>query len=192
MKKPKKATKDSNKPTEDDDEEKDDEDIDTAEEDDESEDGVENNSCIFVTDVASQDNGDNVEENPNHAFVEQTGRGFKDKNKKSSQKEIEIVKDKKMSQKTCNFFLQGRCHWGMSGRKPRKDLPDSPKECPYAHPRVCSKLLHHGDGKHTSHGCDGSNCKKSSPQNVCQLHEKQIMWKNLQKRIPSERDIVSR
>ena len=159
VKKSKKATKDADEAQKDDNEEEDEEVEDTAEpkEGDESPD----DSCVFVTDVATQDDGENREENPNHAFVEQPTRGFKAKNNKPATTEPEKSKQK---DKTCNFFLQGRCHWGMSGRKPRKNLPDSPKECPYAHPRVCTKLLHHGDGKHTSYGCDGKSCKKAHPK----------------------------
>ena len=67
---------------------------------------------------------------------------------------------------TCSYFLQGRCRWGMSGRRPIKEagkVAGDCDECPYEHPRVCSKLLNHGDSKHSKYGCDGNSCKKAHP-----------------------------
>ena len=81
------------------------------------EEGEVDNSCIFVNDTVSQETGENHDENPNQAFVEQSTRGFKIKSNKMVNKDEEKTKVK---EKTCNFFLQGRCHWGMSGKKPRK------------------------------------------------------------------------
>ena len=168
VKKPKKTPKVAEEPTKDDDE-KNEEDTEAASLEDEGENESQNDSCAFTADVATQENGENVEEDPNSAFVEQRPRGFKSQNRRDETTENEKPNEnpnvnEKKEPKTCTYFLQGRCHWGMSGKKPRKNVPDAAKECPYAHPRVCAKLLHHGDGKHTKYGCDGTNCRKAHPK----------------------------
>ena len=116
VKRPKKAPKDTERQAKNDDIENEDdvEEIVVAEKDEE---GEVDNSCIFVNNNVSQETGENHDENPNQAFVDQTTRGFKSKSNKSLNKDEEKTKAK---EKTCNFFLQGRCHWGMSGKKPRK------------------------------------------------------------------------
>ena len=140
-------------------------------------------SCVFVSESTTDDGGENLEEenpnneDPSNAFEEQIVRGFKkqsnktDENKENGKDNPKVKEDGKEKEKndakknkTCSYFLQGRCHWGMSGKKPRKDVPNVTKECPYTHPRVCSKLLLHGDGKHTRYGCNGTNCKKAHPK----------------------------
>ena len=50
----------------------------------------------------------------------------------------------------------------MKGPGPGNKVRDC-EECPFEHPRVCSKLLNHGDGKNSKYGCDGSSCKKAHP-----------------------------
>ena len=34
-------------------------------------------------------------------------------------------------------------------------------ECPYNHPRVCTKLMYHGNGKFVRNGWNGTNCRKA-------------------------------
>ena len=45
------------------------------------------------------------------------------------------------------------------------------------HPRVCSKLLNHGDSKHTRWGCDGTSCKKAHPKMCTSSMSSRKCWK---------------
>ena len=77
-------------------------------------------------------------------------RGFKNKEAKKS--------DKEEKTKVCIHHRKGRCNFGMSGKK---KVDGEWKKCPFAHPRVCEKLLSNGDrGKF---GCKG-DCKKLHPK----------------------------
>ena len=61
---------------------------------------------------------------------------------------------------TCPHLMKGRCFFGISGRKHH----DAKTQCPFKHPRVCDRLLRHGDK-----GAQG--CKES--RNTCnKLHPK--------------------
>ena len=77
-------------------------------------------------------------------------RGFKNKEAKKDNKEEKT--------KVCIHHRKGRCNFGMSGKK---KVDGEWKKCPFAHPRVCEKLLSNGDrGKF---GCKG-DCKKLHPK----------------------------
>ena len=77
-------------------------------------------------------------------------RGFK--------KNQETKTDKEEKTKVCIHHRKGRCNFGMSGKM---KIDGEWKKCPFAHPRVCEKLLSNGDrGKF---GCKG-DCKKLHPK----------------------------
>ena len=170
-----KAKKKAKKPEED---HPDDEEI-PEEEEDPSE--KQDDSCVF-TDGTEKPEGeatesdDAVEEidDPEKAFVAPADRrGFVGNKLKTT-----LEKNKKKT-KTCSFFLQGRCKFGMSGKRPIKGekKTEDQDECPYDHPRVCSKLLNHGDSKHTKYGCDGNSCKKAHPAMCTASMSSRQCWK---------------
>ena len=147
---------------------------------DKEEDNPANNddSCVFTEGVEKPNEQPVVEvdvDDPRTAFVEPVDRrGFLGKKSKDTGE-----KDNRKT-KTCSHFLRGRCKFGMSGRRPRKEVEKEPgvnDECPYEHPRVCSKLLNHGDSNHSKFGCNGSSCKKAHPT-MCttSMHSRQC-WK---------------
>ena len=76
-------------------------------------------SCVFLTDITSEHDHEEENADPKEAFVEPVQRGFKSKNKDNANQ-----KDASKKDKTCSFFLQGRCMWGMSGKKPLKQQTD--------------------------------------------------------------------
>ena len=134
-------------------------------------------SCVFTDgaeDVTEEENYD-----PQNAFVMPVERrGYLgNKSKATGEKHKE-------KGKTCSHFLRGICRWGMSGRRPVKgggDRAETSSECQYEHPRVCSKLLNHGDGKNTRWGCDGSSCNKSHPKMCTTSMNSRKCWKRCEK-----------
>ena len=115
VKKSKKANKGTDEPQQDDDEEEGVE----VEEHSEPKEGERSpdDSCIFVTNVATQNAGEKHDENPNHAFVEQPTRGFKAKSKKPETKQrkgqLQMIKHAISSSKTdvtggCQEKSQGK------------------------------------------------------------------------------------
>ena len=57
--------------------------------------------------------------------------------------------------KTCKFYVNGNCRFGISGRKNG--------ECKFDHPKACSKLLKHGT--HATLGCNkGKHCSNYHPK----------------------------
>ena len=54
--------------------------------------------------------------------------------------------------------ITGRCNFGMSGKM---KVDGEWKKCPFAHPRVCEKLL--SNGERGKFGCKG-DCKKLHPK----------------------------
>ena len=78
-------------------------------------------------------------------------RGFKNKEAKKTDKEEKTTK-------VCIHHRKGRCNFGLSGKM---KVDGEWKKCPFAHPRVCEKLLSNGDrGKF---GCKG-DCRKLHPK----------------------------
>ena len=59
----------------------------------------------------------------------------------------------------CRYYSQGRCKYGISGRKDG--------QCPYKHPKPCQKFITNGDRR--QRGCTrGSQCRSFHPK-MCQL-----------------------
>ena len=65
---------------------------------------------------------------------------------------------KEETTKVCIHHRKGRCNFGMSGKM---KIDKEWKKCPFAHPRVCEKLLSNGD--RGMFGCKG-DCKKLHPK----------------------------
>ena len=131
-------------------------------------------SCVFTEGVDTPNENPEVDD-PRNAFVERVerrgflGKKLNDTGEKSTKKT-----------KTCSHFLRGRCKFGMSGRRPSKGVEKEAgvnDECPYEHPRVCSKLLNHGDNKHSKFGCDGISCKKAHPTMCTSSMYSRQCWK---------------
>ena len=55
---------------------------------------------------------------------------------KKKQKESDEVK----SNTVCRYFLKGTCKFGFMGKSPKDDI----SQCPYKHPKPCSKYLNNG------------------------------------------------
>ena len=139
-------------------------------------------SCVF-TDGAVEAGEEEHEEvdvdDPQNAFVMPVERrGYLGKKSRDTG-----VNTKEKSQ-ICSHFLRGRCRWGMSGKRPLNTgggRVQTSDECQYEHPRVCSKLLNHGDSKNTRWGCDGSTCKKAHPKMCTSSMNSRMCWKSCDK-----------
>ena len=84
--------------------------------------------------------------------------GWRKKLPKKDSGKREKVESQTTSPKVCIHHKKGRCKFGLSGKK---RIDGEWKKCPFAHPRVCEKLLTNGDrGKF---GCRG-NCGKFHPK----------------------------
>ena len=71
----------------------------------------------------------------------------------------EVQRRSKEEDKICRLFKYGgKCPHGMNGKKEHRGR----KECGYTHPKVCSRLLSHGD--RGVQGCDGKECGKYHPK----------------------------
>jgi hypothetical protein len=75
-------------------------------------------------------------------------RGFKNKEEKKAEEKPKV----------CIHHRKGRCNFGLSGKM---KVDGEWKKCPFAHPRVCEKLLSNGD--RGRFGCKG-DCKKLHPK----------------------------
>ena len=83
--------------------------------------------------------------------------GWKEKVPKKKDGKPEKV-DENPTTKVCIHHKRGRCKFGLSGKK---KIDGEWKKCPFAHPRVCEKLLTNGD--RGRFGCRG-NCGKFHPK----------------------------
>jgi hypothetical protein len=72
----------------------------------------------------------------------------------------------------CRFFRKGHCKYGFLGKFPR----DGRQECPFSHPKPCSKLLDYGTDSTSSKGCGNRRkcgdmhpkmCKESMENKTC-------------------------
>ena len=96
-----------------------------------------------------------LEDRRNKMVNEAGGKEKMEKKKREEEEEERRRKEKRI----CRAFQYGgTCPHGMSGKKEHGGR----KECGWEHPKVCNRLLAHGD--RGSQGCDGSTCPKFHPK----------------------------
>merc|ERR1712105_63715 len=100
----------------------------------------ENNSIGEDSNVESDKDEEDLEDD--EVFVNELLSVRRD-DKKNNTKEDEIPKKKNTYKKkiVCKHLQKGKCFFGLSGRKHYEERT----ECPYLHPKVCHRLLCHGD-----------------------------------------------
>ena len=113
------------------------------------------------------DEGDEDEDEEDEATQDEEAEGIENEyvpagwmenaNKKKARKP-EKVDENPTTTKICIHHKRGRCKFGLSGKK---KIDGEWKKCPFAHPRVCEKLLTNGD--RGRFGCRG-NCGKFHPK----------------------------
>ena len=107
---------------------------------------------------------DEEEEGEGDGFerVQNKKRGFKKTKTPETRNSVIIEKKGKKEKKDiiCSHFRKARCFYGMSGKMPYNGSPS----CPYKHPRVCQRLLRHGDKGRA--GCRGNSagCQEFHPR----------------------------
>ena len=106
----------------------------------------------------NEENDGNLENDNEFAEANKKVKGNETKSKKETAAKKEKPKEK--VKKICHHLLKGRCSFGLSGRKHH----DGKTQCPFNHPRVCDRLLRHGD--RGAQGCkEGKTaCSKLHPK----------------------------
>ena len=110
-------------------------------------------------DTTSEEEDEEEEEEERFEKVAKKKRGFK-KDLKKNEAEVKATGQKEKKDIVCSHFRKGRCFFGMSGKVPYNGSPS----CPYKHPKVCQRLLRHGDKARA--GCRGrsAGCQEFHPR----------------------------